>query len=163
MKVSELMTADVITLDPDDNLGMAERHMNDSSIRHLPVVDHEFKLVGLITQRDLLRASLSSLHGMAEADSRLKTSILIRDVMHPDVETCKATDKLQDVCDVLRHKKYGCMPVLDDEGKLVGIVTDSDFLRLASLFLSKYDGDKRGEELVHDAHANSTPPVADKS
>lgn len=161
MKVSELMTSDVITLGPDDHLGMAERLMKDSRIRHLPVVDDDFRLVGLITQRDLYKASLSSLHKMDEADSRMKTTIPIRAVMQPEVRTCRATDPLQDVCDVLRHEKFGCMPVVDDEGHLIGIVTDSDFLRLAALFLSKYDGDARGKELVHDAMEQSTPPVAD--
>ncbi len=151
MLVRELMTTEVITIDPDSDLAMAERLMADSRIRQLPVIDDAFKLVGLLTHRDLLRAELSHLHGMAEANERLKATVQIASVMQREVDTASPDQPLQEVADSLRHKKYGCMPVVDDEGRLVGIVTTTDFLRLSSVMLGLFANDPRVPEAVHES------------
>jgi len=140
MHVKDLMTAEVITLDPDDDLALAERLMSESRIRHLPVVDEHFKLVGLVSQRDVLRASLSSLHVANGADQRMKANVELQQIMRTDIDTCSPDDALKDVVDRMRAKKYGCLPVVNEEGRLVGIITDTDFMRFTSAVLAVFDG-----------------------
>jgi len=135
MKVSHLMTSQVITLDPDDDLALAERLMKESNIRHMPVVDEAFRLVGLITQRDLLRSSLSDLHSASDTDRRMKESVEIADVMRDRVETVRPSDDLEEVANRMRKKKYGCMPVTDEDNHLIGIITETDFLRFSEQVL----------------------------
>jgi CBS domain-containing protein len=135
MHVKDLMTPEVITLDPDDDLALAERLMGESRIRHLPVVDEQFKLVGLVSQRDVLRASLSSLHVARGADKRMKADVQLQQIMCTQIDTCAPDDPLKTVVDRMRAKKYGCLPVINAEGRLVGIITDTDFLRFSSAVL----------------------------
>ena len=151
MLVRDLMTADVITIDRDSDLMTAEKLMGESRIRQLPVIDDGFKLVGLLTHRDLLRAELSHLHGMDEANARLKATVQIDRVMQREVDCAHPDQPLQEVADVLRHKKYGCMPVVDDAGKLVGVVTSTDFLRLSSVMLGLFASDPRLKEAVSES------------
>ena len=126
--------------------------MQESRIRHLPIVDDHFNLVGLITQRDLLNASISSLHKALGADQRMKASVQISSVMQPKVDSISADDDLRAVATTMSSKKYGCMPVTEDDGKLIGIVTETDFLKLATILLDLMEGDERLAEAMQKRH-----------
>ncbi len=138
MQVSDLMTESVITLDPEDDLALAEKLMAESRIRHLPVVDHDFKLVGLLTQRDLLRASLSALHAPQIADRHMKQTVAIERLMTRAFHAIAADMDLKEAADLMRANKYGCLPVVADDGRLIGIITDTDFLRFSSAVLEVF-------------------------
>lgn len=141
MKVRDLMTTEVITIDADTTLATAEHLMKESRIRHLPVIDDDFRLIGLLTHRDLLAAELSNLHGMEEANSRFKSTVQVSKVMRDDVECASADDDLAEVARTLQRRKFGCMPVLGEEGVLVGIITATDYLRLVRHLLEVYSAD----------------------
>lgn len=151
MLVRDLMTSDVITVDRDSDLMTAEKLMAESRIRQVPVIDEDFNLVGLLTQRDLLRAELSHLHDMEEANQRLKATVQISRVMQAEVITARPDQPLREVADTLRQRKFGCMPVVDDQGKLVGIVSSTDFLRLSSVMLDLFSEDERLREAVSES------------
>jgi CBS domain-containing membrane protein len=130
MSVADLMTTDVVTLTEDETLAHAQRCMARGRIRHLPVVREE-RLVGLITHRDLLAASFSI---FAEVDTseqrRVFDTVRVVEAMHRDVVTVSPGLAVSKAARILLENKYGCLPVVDDEQRLQGIVTEADFLRL---------------------------------
>ena len=128
--VADLMTRDVVTLTEDETLAHAQRCMARGRIRHLPVL-RERTLTGLITHRDLLAASFSI---FAEVDAgeqrRIFDSVRVVEAMHRDVVTVSPDLPVSKAARILLENKYGCLPVVDDEQQLLGIVTEADFLRL---------------------------------
>jgi len=135
--VADLMTGDVITLHIDDNLEEAEIVFSSAAIRHLPVVDDDKRLAGLVTHRDLLGAALSSILKLPpEDEAAYKRRILAHAVMTADVITVGPATTLRDAASLVLDHKLGCLPVVDDERHVVGILTESDFVRLALKFLT---------------------------
>lgn len=130
MKVRDLMTADVITLDARSPLVSAEEVMGLRRVRHLPCVA-DGKFVGLITHRDLLRAYIPTGDAVQRAIYSSKTRV--SEYMHTDVDTIHPDLEVTKAAQLMRRHKYGCLPVVDDGGVLVGIVTDADFLFLAEV------------------------------
>jgi CBS domain-containing protein len=88
-------------------------------VRHIPVVGARNRLVGILSNRDLLR-SIGGPRGRA-----------IGDIMTRRVHTVRASDPARRAVDLLLEHKIGCVPVLGDDEQLVGIVTETDFLRIA--------------------------------
>jgi len=130
MQVGDLMTTELVTLTEDETLADAQRCMARGRIRHLPVT-RDGRLVGLITHRDLLAASFSI---FAEVESneqrRIFTTVPVVEAMHRDVVTVKPDLGVSQAARILLENKYGCLPVVDEENRLLGIVTEADFLRL---------------------------------
>ena len=89
------------------------------------------RLVGLVTHRDLLSASFSVFAEVsAQEERRLFRQIPVRELMH-DAYAVPSTVRVRDAAKVMLDKQYGCLPIVDGEGNLLGIVTEADFLRLA--------------------------------
>jgi CBS domain-containing membrane protein len=130
LTVGDIMTREVVTLAEDDTLADARACMERGRIRHLPVVRGK-KLVGLVTHRDLLSASFSVFAEVsAREERRLFRQIPVNELMH-DAYAVPATLRVRDAAGVMLENQYGCLPVVDGEGNLLGIVTEADFLRLA--------------------------------
>jgi CBS domain-containing membrane protein len=129
MKVADIMTDHVETLDPDDDIDLASMIMRLDRLRHLPVVE-DGRLVGLISDRDILRAQQSTLAGATKEEvRRFNMRIKARDVMTQKVETTTPEASALEAAEILRERGYGCLPVMRD-GMVVGIVTPTDFLGL---------------------------------
>jgi diacylglycerol O-acyltransferase len=131
--VADLMTADVVAIGPSESLARAYGLMRARRIRHLPVVADDGRLAGLVTHRDLLAASSSSLKVPAEAD-RLRLLAFARagDVMETHVSVATPRDAAALAGERMIRHKIGCLPVVRDGGHLVGVVTEEDFLRWAT-------------------------------
>lgn len=128
MLVRDLMSAEVVTLGCDETLDIADRIMNLGRIRHMPVVDAEGRLVGLVSQRDLFRGALASALGMAKlAQTRLLGALLVREVMAADPITTTPDTPLVEAAAVMLRRKIGCLPVVAGD-RLVGIITEADFV-----------------------------------
>ena len=143
--VSEIMTEDVITLLEEDDLLQIDRGMEQYQLRHLPVVDGR-KLVGLVTHRDLLRISASSLQPPQVAailDEEAKSQTFVRSVMTRNVQTVTPDTQLSEAVRLLVEGRFGCLPVVDAEGDLVGIVTEHDMLKLLADVLALEDQQAR--------------------
>jgi CBS domain-containing membrane protein len=124
------MTTELVTLTEEETLADAQRCMARGRIRHLPVV-REGKLVGLITHRDLLAASFSIFAEVNRGEQRrIFSTVRVVELMHRDVVTVPLDLAVAQAARILLENKYGCLPVVDDSGLLVGIVTEADFLRL---------------------------------
>lgn len=131
--VGELMTRDLVTLTETQNLTRAEELLRLHRIRHLPVVRNG-KLVGLVTHRDLLRAA-AQCGGADLAEQPLWASdVMVREVttVHPDTPTREAVR-------LMLNNKYGCLPVVEADGGLVGIITEADVVRFAQHLIEDMD------------------------
>ncbi|HVG63586.1 MAG TPA: CBS domain-containing protein [Hyalangium sp.] len=130
--VGELMTRDLVTLKETQNLALANELLRLHRIRHLPVV-REGKLVGLITHRDLLRAAAQK-----ELDPARQPS-WAADIMNREVKTVRPETALRDAVKVMLDNKFGCLPVVSDNGNLLGILTEADLVRYAQLLIGDLD------------------------
>ncbi len=134
LTVADVMTRDVITLDREDSLADARRCMDQARVRHLPVVAGG-RLVGLITHRDLLAASLSVFARASEREQRqFFAQIPVHELMHDAVRVSPGTP-VREAARILIESKFGCLPVVEADEVLVGIVTEADFVRLAATML----------------------------
>ena len=130
MKVKDIMRSSVVTLHVTDSLGVADDVMSMGRIRHLPVVDGHRRVVGLLTQRDLYKAAISSVLGFTKAKAHeWLGKVDVRDVMTVGITTVDMEAGVVEAVDKMLTKKFGCLPVIDQEGCLVGLVTESDCLR----------------------------------
>lgn len=134
--VSDLMTSRVFTLRRTDTLQDVRSLMQLAKIRHIPVTEDGDRFVGLLTHRDLLGYAVSHLAEInREEQEEIESSILVGDIMQTDVRTVAPDTLLREAAEILYRNKYGCLPVLDGDNKLVGIITEADFLRLAIALL----------------------------
>ena len=132
------MTADPSTLGPYEPLLQAVLMTRSLSIRHIPIV-HEGMLVGLITDRDLVRASPSILARTTEEEyNEVFQANHIARVMVKNPISVSPDTLLGDAVKTLQENKWGCVPVTED-GKLVGILTITDVLRYTMSTLETSD------------------------
>ena len=130
--VSDLMTPEVVSLRETDDLALADTVFRLGRIRHLPVTDPQGRLSGLVTHRDLLRchAVRGEFYGRAT---------LARDMMTTEVATVRPETPLREALQLMLRNKFGCLPVLDGERHLVGILTEADLVRFAAQFMEELD------------------------
>ena len=129
LHVRDLMTAEVKTAKANDPLLTVQDLMNEHNFRHVPVVDEEGLLVGLISERDMLRRALTDEDGIPlTMRSELLGVMKVSEVMTDEVQTVEADDTATAAAEMLFENKYGCLPVVD-EGYLIGILTEADFVR----------------------------------
>jgi CBS domain-containing membrane protein len=119
--VAAMMTTDPTVVAPTDRLHAAAREMELGSIRHLPVVASDGTLVGVLSQRDVL----------GELDPQAR----VEDAMSTDMKTVAPTTPAHEAAYLLLRHKIGCVPVVGEHGRLVGIVTEADFVRVAYTLL----------------------------
>ncbi len=135
-EISTIMSTELVTVHPSASLYHARELMNEKRIRHLLVVDHSDNLVGLLTQSDVLAASDSILK---DRDSQLDTAFFpVEDAMVTELDTVSSQTSLRQAALFLERHKIGCLPVVDN-GKLVGIVTDTDFVGVAVNLLEQLE------------------------
>ena len=126
MRVGDLMSRPVKTLGRNDKLSVADTLMRADRIRHLPVVDDDGRLVGIVSQRDLFFNALVRALGFGSAArTRTLDSILVKEVMTGDVVTTTPAVDIAAAAQVMVERKIGCLPVIDDD-VLVGILSESD-------------------------------------
>jgi CBS domain-containing protein len=128
--VSEIMTADVVSVEETDSLMNLLESLQALRFRHLPVTDDN-RLIGLLSERDLLRITSSSLlPHRAEQDRELLGRFHVRDVMVRDVVTVSPDTSVATAGQLLLDQRLGCLPVVNASNELVGIVTSTDFVAI---------------------------------
>ena len=128
--VREIMTSVVEVLGVGDTLAAARRQLARGRIRHLPVVDGNERVVGLVTHRRILESWVSHGHPDQELPGRVARDVPIEMIMQKDVLTVDPATTAAEAARLLESFKLGCLPVVE-HGKLVGIVTEADFVRFA--------------------------------
>jgi CBS domain-containing protein len=129
--VGDVMTRELVTLGRNERLLVADDVMKIGRVRHLPIVDDDGKLVGIISQRDLFHSGLLRALGYgSHAREQALDSLVVKEAMKSEVVTTTADTKIEDAAKLMLERKIGCLVVLEGE-KLVGILTESDFVKLA--------------------------------
>lgn len=133
LRVCDLMSERVLAVREDEEIGAVHELMLHHGIRHVPVVDERDRLVGLISHRDLLRNALIEQAVMPPPVERaLHERILAREVMTEHPDSVRLEDDLFSAAQLMLENKYGCLPVVGGGGRLVGILTESDFVRMVA-------------------------------
>jgi len=130
VRVRDVMSKEVATLELNDKLKIADDVMNLGRIRHMPVLDDNQEIVGILSQRDLFRGALARCIGYGEyAQQKLLDQLVVKEVMSRNVVTVAPSAPLEEAARLMLERKIGCV-VVADEGRLVGILTESDFVKL---------------------------------
>lgn len=131
--VSDIMRQEFVSLEAGDRVDFAEQIMRLGRIRHLPVVA-QGRLVGIVSNRDLLSASLSKvLEFTRERQKAFLGTVDVQEVMTRDVQTVPPETSLDEAARLMLRHKIGCLVVVSPEGTPLGLLTESDLLREAYL------------------------------
>jgi len=122
----QIMSSPVITLSLDLSYEAAHRYFVKYRYRHFPVLDKNSKLVGLVSDRDML-ADDASLEGAVEP---LKSKKPIINLMSRQLLTASAKTTIHEICQVMFNQHIGALPITDDNANLLGMITRSDILRI---------------------------------
>ena len=127
--VENIMSTDVFTLGRNDKLSIADDVMSQKRIRHLPVLDADGMLCGILTQRDLFRGALLRSLGYGQrAEQKLLDSLTVKDAMRDEVVTISPKSTLSDAANLMLSRKIGCLPVVEGE-RLLGMISEADFVK----------------------------------
>jgi acetoin utilization protein AcuB len=125
------MTRKVITIDQEATIFDARELLAGNKIRHLPIIDKERRLIGIITDRDI-RSVLpynSLIEHSGEKENERISKIKVNDIMTKDPISISPTYTIQDALLLIQKSKVGALPVVDDDHKLKGIISVRDLLR----------------------------------
>lgn len=132
VSIKQIMTTEVLTVHPGDTMESVHRIFNTSDIHHLPVVNNEGQVVGIISKSDYY--SISNAFPLFRPDlrdaanERLFKSLLVEDVMTRQVATLFPDDLLTVAAGYFKENIFHAIPIVDQDGKLVGILTTFDLL-----------------------------------
>ena len=131
MFVSRSMVSQVITIDKDASVFDAQEKMVSCNIRHLPVVDPDNRLLGIVSDRDIRSAlPYNLIKSRGSAEEREKVARLkVADIMTTDPKTISPMYTIQDALLLIQKEKVGAFPVVDDKGCLLGILSVRDLMR----------------------------------
>lgn len=129
-RVRDIMTPDPFTLYVEDNLKVLEELMQWRNIRHVPVIDQDGDLAGLVTHRDFLALAVSELAEIRKSEvDRLYKGIQVGKIMRSKVTSVSPETSLKVAAEIMVKHKFGCLPVVEGQ-KLVGIITEADFVKI---------------------------------
>ena len=138
--IKHIMTSPVVSLFAEQTLPLADDIMRYKHLRHLPVVDETGRLVGLVSHRDILRAQISSLTGLTDGERRARQDhVKVSQIMTSDVWTAGPDAFASNAGQLLLDHRFGCLPVVDAAQRLIGIVTERDYLRFAVRTIEMHD------------------------
>lgn len=129
MFVSRSMTHKVITIDQEANIFDAQELMAKNGIRHLPIVDQNQHLIGIVTDRDIRSALPYRFYEMPPAEKEKISAIKVKDVMSKDPVSISPAHTIQDALLLIQKSKVGALPVVDENKRLTGIISVRDLLR----------------------------------
>ena len=138
-QVRDLMSTDLITIGPNDPVELAASIMRWRRIRHIPVEDRGHRLLGLVSERSLLRQ-------IAAPNRSQSAPTLVRDVMSGELVTVTPETSIQHAIAVMRAHRVSCLPVVNAEGLPVGILSERDVIVIAAPLLDAFLADGPGRD-----------------
>ncbi|MFC3094136.1 CBS domain-containing protein [Alteromonas sediminis] len=141
LTIADVMTAPVFSLSPDATLLDAHNVTRDKGIRHLPIIEPQTnQLVGIVTQKLLISRVIALLTKFGNDSLQSEEAkVNIMDIALKEFDTVSVDQSVAEVASFFLKNKHGCMPVVDEEAHVVGILTSSDFVKLTIKLL---DGSK---------------------
>lgn len=133
--IKNLMTTDVVTIRPNDLMIVAKETFEANSFHHIPVVDEDEQLVGIISRHDYNKMLTTfSVFKNSKADianRKFMMSMLVKDVMTKQVAKLHPDDPITVALGIFKENLFHALPIIDDENKVVGILTTFDMLNYA--------------------------------
>ena len=146
MLVKNRMTSPAMTVTPETSFQDALKLMRDHKFRRIPVVDHEGKLVGIVSERDLLHASPSPATSLSVWEvNYLLWKLKVADIMTHHVITIAPDAPIEDAANLMVTRKIGGLPVVDNAGHVVGVITETDIFKA---FAELMGGGEKGLRLT---------------
>jgi len=137
LKVSNFMTAKVLVAQPEDGIRQTFFRMRENEVRHMPVIDGERKLVGIISDRDLRRPEWVDEAPDLSHIYQLDDNLAVEDLMTRNVMVAHTYDTIAKATKVLLEHRFGALPVLNKEQELVGMLSSLDLLKALDLLLDE--------------------------
>jgi CBS domain-containing protein len=132
LRVKDVMSRDVQVVGRNDQLAVADTLMKQARIRHLVVLDEDQLVCAVVSQRDLFRGALLRALGFGgRAEDSMLRQMVVKEAMSGELYTTTPDASVAEAARTMIDRKIGCLPVLDGE-KLVGIVTETDFVELVA-------------------------------
>lgn len=129
MTIDAVMSREVRAVTPDTALMEIQELLHQHGFRHLLVVEGR-RLVGVISDRDVLRAVSPFLDTQTEEPRDVKTLTRpAREIMHPDPITVRPGVRIEEAGKLLLEHTISCLPVVNDDGEIIGVITSRDILR----------------------------------
>lgn len=118
MRIKDIMNPNPFVLHEENSILHASAFMKEKKIRNLPVVDKDNFLVGLLTYREIIDALASK-----------NEKFLVKECMEKNVKAVEPDTPLKGAIEVMLVNKFGCLPVIDSDRKVIGLVTETDMLK----------------------------------
>lgn len=139
LTAADVMSRDPIVARPTDPLSTASKLFQAHAIRHLPVIERGGRLVGIVSKLDCLRAAVNGYGASTNLEKLMACPVL----------TVTPETPLRETLDRLLERHFGCLPVVSEAGKLVGIITGTDFARLSRQHIEEVDAQELAREWEH--------------
>jgi CBS domain-containing protein len=131
-RVEQIMTTDLFTVSEDQLVDIAAHVMDWRHVRHVPVEDKSHRLVGLVTHRALIRLLVDQL------SNRDQSPTPVREIMQRHVITVRPETTTREALSLMRKHRISVLPVIDHESRLVGILSERDFMGVAGKLLDEF-------------------------
>ena len=143
--IKDIFIRDPIAIDINAPFSKVAEYFHEHHIRHLPVVDSENILRGIISERDLYRVCppRRTIDGENVFDADELDKFILKHVMTKDPFTLRPLDTLDRVIDVMVSSKFGCIPIVGEFKQLIGIITQIDVLKAVKKYYIKADSDEK--------------------
>lgn len=129
LKVRDLMTENVYSIQADEDLDKLNELMGEIHVRHVPVVDGDGDIVGLVSQRDLIRSALDTIGALPKPQQKeLLGNTKVSEIMVSNPETADPDMDIVEAGRIMLDNKWGCLPV-SEGNHLIGILTEADFIK----------------------------------
>lgn len=129
--VGQYMATDLFTVQEDELVDLAASIMDWKRIRHIPVEDHTHRLIGLVSYRALLRVVANA------SSSTIDDPIPVSEIMNRDPVCVTPETPTLEAIALMKEHKTSCLPVVNKDHKLVGLVTEHDYMRIAGKLLEQ--------------------------
>ncbi|MDP6037833.1 MAG: CBS domain-containing protein, partial [Candidatus Latescibacteria bacterium] len=120
VRAEQIMSAPIVSIERDMRIDKAQEMVKQKRFRHVPVISTDGMMRGIVSDRDLF--ALSDSHGISKSG-------VVEDIMTKDVLTATPNTSIREIARVLFEERIGCMPIVDEADRVVGIITRSDILR----------------------------------
>lgn len=148
MFVRDRMSSPAVTVRDKESFENALALMRERKFRRLPVLDKSGKLVGIVSERDLLHASPSQATSLSIWEVQyLLTKLRVKALMTAEVITTTPDTPIEDAAQLMVARKIGGLPVVDEHGDVVGVITETDIFRT---FVEMFAGGRPGVRMTLD-------------
>lgn len=134
-KLSEIMTTDLVTVDPDTTVDVIAKIFEENDFHHIPVVKKSGELVGIISKTDYMmicdRMTIFQKHYDGSSNSRFFKSLLAEEIMSKYLATAEPTDTVDFAASLFKENLFHSLPIVDDEDNLLGMITTFDLINYA--------------------------------